>query len=132
MVIVATVLAMVDVASKCFYFNVLNGAIVLVSATFLLLTELPAYGVPPQHVPAIRALFGFLYVPVGRLAFTCYLALLLYGFSTFGVVMGLVMVMATFFNVFLYFKHPETRKEYHALQSPDYGATADAGDAAEL
>jgi len=124
---------MLDVAAGCFYFNVLNGAIVLVSSTFLLFTELPVYGVPEQYVPIIRSLFGFLYVPVGRLAFVCYLALLLYGFSTFGVVIGVVMVVATFFNVFLYFKHPETRKEYHSLQSPTYGATAEAGGAsAEL
>lgn len=54
-------------------------------------------------MPRIWGLFGSLYVPAGRLAFICYLTLLLYDFSTFGVVIGLVMVVATFFNVFLYF-----------------------------
>jgi hypothetical protein len=41
LVIYATVLAMRDVAARCFYLNVLNMVIVLVSATFLLFTELP-------------------------------------------------------------------------------------------
>ena len=74
-------------------------------------------------------MFGFLYVPLGRLLYIVYLALILYGFSTFGTVMGVVMTLATLFNVFLYFKHPAARKEYHDLdQAANYGS---GGGAAE-
>ena len=79
-------------------------AVELVSIAFLLMTELPNYKLPLRIEEKIRALVGFLYTPVGRLGYIIYLSLILYGFSTFGAVMGVVMSLATLFNVFLYLK----------------------------
>lgn len=113
------------------YLGVLNAAVEFVAVSFLLLTELPFYNIPQELEAKIRSLAGFLYVPVGRLAFVIYLALILYGFSTFGVVIGVIFVVATLFNLFLYFKHPEAQKLYHDLENPaaSYGSTEEQGNA---
>ena len=122
--------------TECFFLGMMNGTVELISVTYLLLVEAPFYTIPEAVDFKLKSLFGFLYNPIGRLCYIIYLALILYGFSTFGIVMGVFMVLATAFNIFLFFKHPATRKDYHDLanQSSEapYGSTTESSAAVEL
>jgi len=135
LVLVSTVMFMFDEAD-CAYLGFLNGAVELISVTYLLLVEIPFYTMPDVVDSTLKSLFGFLYNPVGRLCYIVYLALILYGFSTFGIIMGVLMVVATLFNIYLYFKHPATRKAYHDLGSGNadtpYGSSAESSVAVAL
>lgn len=115
--IVATVWFMLD-TTDCFYLGLLNGVVEIIGVTFLLVSELPMWSIPPTLDAKLRDFMGFLYKPIGRLCFVLYVSFILFGFGTFGSLMAVLMLVSTLFSVYLYFKHPTTRELYHNLDKP--------------
>ena len=118
--IVATILYMID-TTECFYLGIMNGVVEIIGVLFMLVTELPTLAVPDAVEKTLKTFALFLYTPIGRLAFSIYLALMLYGFSTFGGICGFLMCASTLFSVYLYLKYPGTRKEYRDLEATTVG-----------
>ena len=89
---------------------------------FLLVTELPLFNLPdslPEVITTtLKSEAGFLYTIAGRFGFSVYLAILPFGFGgIFAKICGMLMVSATLFSVYLFYKHPTTRQHYKDLES---------------
>jgi hypothetical protein len=112
MSLVATVLFMAS-SPPCLFTSIVNGIFVFACLTLLLLTELPCVKLPDTSEHKVRSLFGFMYTPFGRLLFTFYLALLLAGMGAYGTFTGVLVLVASGLDGYLYWKHPELCREIY-------------------
>eukprot|EP00617_Octactis_speculum_P026495 CAMPEP_0185767404 /NCGR_PEP_ID=MMETSP1174-20130828/43000_1 /TAXON_ID=35687 /ORGANISM="Dictyocha speculum, Strain CCMP1381" /LENGTH=149 /DNA_ID=CAMNT_0028451589 /DNA_START=33 /DNA_END=482 /DNA_ORIENTATION=+ len=102
--LLAIVASIVFMISNNEYLDIINGAFEMVFC--LLLIGIEAHVFPMWFIEKLKNDIGFLFRPIGRLLFIIFLGLMLFGFGTFGIIMGIIMVAWTAINVFVYHKYP--------------------------
>uniref|UniRef100_A0A7S2RW01 Uncharacterized protein n=1 Tax=Rhizochromulina marina TaxID=1034831 RepID=A0A7S2RW01_9STRA len=120
LVIIASIMFMAD-KTDCYYLGILNGLFVMTFMLVLLGLELGLF--PPDFTEKLRNDMRFLFRPLGRLLVSVYVALMLFGFGFFGILMGVIMTVATAFNAFLFHRHRDVLN-YSQLDEEEAGGAS--------
>mmetsp|Transcript_4217 Transcript_4217/g.8742 ORF Transcript_4217/g.8742 Transcript_4217/m.8742 type:complete len:141 (+) Transcript_4217:642-1064(+) len=123
MYILVIICSIVFMITANWYLAILDGCFTMAFA--LLLIGIEAGVLPPPFLAKLKNDMGFLFRPLGRLIFVIFLAFMLFGFWTFGIVVAILLIAQAVFNVYVIKTHPGVLEGYGEL---DAGETPPADD----
>mmetsp|Transcript_20326 Transcript_20326/g.36656 ORF Transcript_20326/g.36656 Transcript_20326/m.36656 type:complete len:143 (+) Transcript_20326:464-892(+) len=128
MYILVIICSIVFMITANWYLAILDGCFTM--AFSLLLIGIEAGVLPPPFIEKLRNDMGFLFRPLGRLLFVIFIAFMLFGFGTFGIVVAVLLIAQAIFNVYVIKTHPGVLETYSSAVLLDQAEAPPADDGA--